>query len=67
MSVKHVLFFLGCAVSWLIALPIFVIGGGIALFTYAVLAELGDFVRGNSGEAEDIDARERARLMCLGH
>ena len=67
MSFKLVLFLLGCAVSWFIALPVFVIGGGIALFAYAVFSEIGDFVSGGAKTAESADARERARLMCLGN
>jgi hypothetical protein len=68
MSFKDVVFYLGCAATWLILLPVLVVGGGIALIAYAVFSELGEFFMG--GAAKPVDnstAREIARRMCLGH
>jgi hypothetical protein len=64
MSFRQVMFYLGCAAAWFIALPVFVLGGGLALFIYAVFSEIGDFFIGGSHKS-DTDAREMARLMCL--
>ena len=51
----------GCAVSWLIALPLFVVGGGIALIAYAVIAEISETLTGRADESAGADAREQAR------
>jgi hypothetical protein len=67
MSFRVLVFSLGCAGTWFILLPIFVIGGGIALFIYAVLSELSDSFGRDSDKAPDgSTAREIARQMCLG-
>jgi hypothetical protein len=67
MSFKQIAFYLGCAISWFVALPVFVVGGGIALFVYAVFAEIGEVVAGGPKKSDASDARELARLMCIGH
>ena len=67
MLIKTVVFYLGCAASWLV-LPVFVVGGVCLLLSYAVLAELGDFLTRNAGPPlDDSTARELAQRMCVGH
>ena len=51
MSPKVVLFTLGCVLAWFVLLPVVVIGGGFALFLYAILAELAAFIRGKPSKA----------------
>jgi hypothetical protein len=59
---------LGCVLAWFVLLPVLVIGGGAALFIYAVLAELGAFLMGSPGKTLDTTvAREIARRMCGGY
>jgi hypothetical protein len=68
MSFKDVVFYLVCAATWLILLPLFVVGGTIALVSYAVFSELTEIVIGRTAKAVDkTAAREIARRMCLGH
>ena len=68
MSFKHVMFYAGCAIAWFVLLPLFLLGGGIALLTYAVFSEVSESVVGGSKKAIDTNtAREIARRMCLGH
>jgi hypothetical protein len=67
MSFRVVAFYLGCAAAWLILLPAFVIGGGIALSLYAVCSELSEFLSGVRKTPDATNAREIARRMCLGH
>jgi hypothetical protein len=68
MSLKTILFSLGCVLAWFVLLPVLLVGGGIALFAYAVLAELGAFLTGSSGKTLDSSvAREIARRMCGGY
>jgi hypothetical protein len=68
MSFKDVVFYLGCAATWLVLLPVLVVGGGIALIAYAVFSELSEFVVGGTEKSLDNStAREIARRMCLGH
>jgi hypothetical protein len=65
MSLKAVLFSLGCVVAWFVLLPLLVIGGGIALFAYATFAELGALLTGSPARTLDTTvAREIARTMC---
>ena len=65
MSLKYVLFSLGCLLAWFVLLPLLVIVGGIALLVYAVIAELGAVLAGNPGTALDTSAaREIARRVC---
>jgi hypothetical protein len=67
MSLKAVLFPLGCIIAWFVLLPALVIGGGIALFAYATLAELGAFLTGSAARTLDTAAaRAMARQMCGG-
>jgi hypothetical protein len=68
MSLRAILFSLGCLLAWFILLPLLVIGGGVALFAYAIFAELGAFLMGDAGKAVDTSAaREIARRMCSGY
>jgi len=68
MVIKHIVFYLGCATTWLVLLPVLVILGGIALTAYAVLSEMGEvFGRGADRSPDNPTAREIARRMCVGH
>jgi hypothetical protein len=65
---KAVLISLGCLVAWLVLLPLLVIGGGVTLLAYAILAEFGALILGDSAKAlNTADAREIARRMCGGY
>jgi hypothetical protein len=68
MSLKAILFSLGCLFAWFVLLPTLVIGGGLALFAYAVFAEIGEFFTDNSSKDMDTSvARDMARRMCGGY
>jgi hypothetical protein len=68
MSLKALFLSFGCLVAWFVLLPAFVVGGGFALFTYAVLAELGAFLAGKPSQTlETSVAREMAHRMCGGY
>jgi hypothetical protein len=68
MFLKAILISLGCLLAWFVLLPILFIGGGIALFAYAIFAEFVAFLMGKSGETIDpAMAREIARRMCGGY
>jgi hypothetical protein len=68
MSAKAVFFSLGCLIAWFVLLPVVVIGGGAALFAYAVFAELGAFLAGIPSKTLDTAAaREMARSICPGY
>jgi len=68
MSFKHVVFYAGCAATWLVLLPMFVAACGVALLTYAVFGELGELLVGGAKKTLDNStAREIARRMCLGN
>jgi hypothetical protein len=68
MSLKAILFSLGCVIAWFVLLPMLVIGGGIALFAYATFAELGSFLTGTPARTLDtVAAREIAHKMCGGY
>ena len=68
MSLKTISFALGCLLAWFVLLPVLVIGGGVALLAYAICAELGAFLTGNTGKTVDSTvAREIARRMCGGY
>jgi hypothetical protein len=68
MSLKAVLFSLGCIIAWFVLLPVLVIAGGIALFSCATFAELGALLTGSSARTLDTRvAREIAREMCGGY
>ena len=65
---KAVLISLGCLLAWLVLLPLLVIGGGVTLLAYAILAEFGALILGGGAKALDTaDAREIARRMCGGY
>jgi hypothetical protein len=68
MSFKYILFYLGCAATWLILLPVLVVIGGITLTAYAVFSELSEFFhRGADKSLDNSTAREMAHRMCVGH
>jgi hypothetical protein len=68
MSLKTIIFALGCVITWFVLLPVLVIGGGIALFAYATFAELGAFLTGSPPRTLDTTvAREIAHKMCGGY
>jgi hypothetical protein len=68
MVFKHIVFYLGCATTWLVLLPVLVIIGGITLTAYAVLSELSEaFNRGAATSTDNSTAREIAHRMCVGH
>jgi hypothetical protein len=68
MFLKAILLSLGCLLAWLVLLPLLVIGGGVALFAYALFAEVGASLLGNGGTTVDAKAaREIARRMCGGY
>jgi hypothetical protein len=68
MSFKCVLFYLGCAATWLILLPALVVIGGTALTAYAVFSEVSEFFSRGSGKSLDNStAREIAHRICFGH
>ena len=68
MSLKAILFALGCLVAWFVLLPLLLIVGGTALFTYAIFAEIGAFLVGNPGKSLDASvARDIARRTCGGY
>ncbi len=68
MSFKDAVFYLVCAATWFIVLPLLVLAGGIALVSYAVFSELREFILGRTAKALDnAAAREVARRMCLGN
>jgi hypothetical protein len=65
MSLKTVPFSLGCIIAWFVLLPVLVIGGGVALFAYAIFAELAAFITRTPSKTLDTSvAREIARRMC---
>ena len=68
MSFKDIVFYLVCAATWFILMPVFLIGGTIALVSYAVFSELRENIVGGRAKALDnTAAREMARRMCLGN
>jgi hypothetical protein len=67
MSFKQLLGSTGYAAAWLI-LPVFAVGCGAALLTYAVMTLLGEILVGGAKKSLDkATARELARRLCLGH
>lgn len=66
MSLKSFIFSLGYLSAWLILMPVVAIGGGIALFAYAVFAELTQFLTGSHDQAPDpTTARALAEKICM--
>lgn len=67
MSAKSALVFVGYCLVSIIAFPLLAIAGCLALFAYAMVAELGDFLIGRSHtRVESSSVREIAHRMCLG-
>jgi hypothetical protein len=68
MSIKDVMFYLVCATTWFILLPLLLVGGTITLVSYAVFSELREYLLGRTAKVLDnAAAREMARRMCLGN
>jgi hypothetical protein len=68
MSLKAILFALGCLLAWFVLMPLLVVGGGVILLAYAIFAELGGFLTGTTSKTIDTTAaRETARRMCGGY
>jgi hypothetical protein len=68
MSFKDVMFYLVCAATWFILLPLFLVAGTIALVSYAMFSELREHLLGRTVKALDkAAARETARRVCLGN
>ena len=68
MSLKAILFTMGCLVAWFVLLPLMLIAGGATLLAYAIFAELAAFLTGHRSNTLDASAaREIARRMCSGH
>ncbi len=68
MSFKQVIFYIVCALTWLLLLPVCLAGGAIALLSYALVSELGELFAGGTRNAVDSStAREIARRVCLGN
>jgi hypothetical protein len=68
MSLKAILFALGCLLVWFVLLPLLVIGGGVSLLAYAIVAELGPLLTGMPRKTVDTSAaREITRRMCGGY
>lgn len=67
MSVKQLMFFLGCAIAWFVLLPLCIVGGLLALISCAIVSEVGELVVGDAEKSIDqATARELARRVCLG-
>jgi hypothetical protein len=62
-TVRVVLIAIGYVIAWLVLLPLFVIVGGLALFTYALVAELGALLGVSKETLDSQAARESARRM----
>jgi len=68
MSLKQVIFYAVCAATWVLLLPVCLLGGATALLFYAVASELGELFAGGTSTAVDSStAREIARRVCLGN
>ena len=67
MSYKDIVFYFVCAAAWFVLLPLFVVGGMIALVGYALFSELRENFLGRRAKVLDkAAARELARRLCLG-
>jgi hypothetical protein len=67
-SLKAILFTLGCLVAWFVLLPLLLIAGGTVLLAYAIFAELAALLTGHRSKTLDASAaREIARRMCSGY
>jgi hypothetical protein len=68
MSYKDIVFYLVCATAWFVLLPLLVVGGTIALVSYALFSELRENFSGRRAKVLDkAAAREMARRVCLGN
>lgn len=68
MSVKDAGFVVLCGVTWFVIMPLFLIGGTLALLAYALFSEINECLF--SAPSQSIDrtrAREIARRVCIGH
>jgi acyl-CoA synthetase (AMP-forming)/AMP-acid ligase II len=63
---RNVIFYAGCAATWLVVLPVLAVAGFMALVGYALVSYIGDFFFGHGNEPLDTRAaREIARRVCL--
>ncbi len=63
---RNVVFYSGCAATWLVVLPVLAAAGFILLVGYAVVSYIGDFFFGHGNQPLDAGAaREIARRVCL--
>jgi hypothetical protein len=68
MKSKKLLLSAGCLVCWMIFFPMVVIGGGIALFLAAAVAELTNLITGSTAKAVDPSAaHDMAMRICFGY
>jgi hypothetical protein len=67
MSLKTVFFTLGCVAVWFVLLPALLIGGGLALLSYAIIGEFVTFLTGKPASIDTSAAREIARRICGGY
>jgi hypothetical protein len=64
MTVKDLIFVVGCTLASVVMLPL-LFAGGVALFGYALLEEVNDLLVGRDGSSPDSSsAREIAALIC---
>jgi hypothetical protein len=67
MAIRSVLFYLGCAVAWLV-LPVLAAAGAAALLVYAAYTEFCEgFLGRPTASLDNSKAREMAHRMCTGH
>ena len=65
MSLKLFVSSLGCVIAWMVLLPIGLIGGGLALITYAVFAEMSARLIGTERNRIDPSTAHRMALQML--
>jgi hypothetical protein len=65
MSLKLFVSSLGCVIAWMVLLPIGLIGGGLALITYALFAEVSERVTGTERHRIDPSTAHRMALRML--
>ena len=65
MSLKLFVSSLGCVLAWMVLLPIGLIGGGVALITYAIFAEVSERVTGAERKRIDPSTAHRMALQML--
>ena len=64
MSLKDIVFYVVCVLTWLILLPALIIGGALTVVVSA-LSELRELLFGRPTAPDTTAAREMARRMCL--